>query len=392
MRSQIKSPEPAAAPLRLRHVDSLRAVAALAVVWTHFAETLQRVSTGAPPGLGFLFAFPPSINLGRVGVMIFFAISGFVICRSFNGSRVGGARRFLVRRFCRLYPAFWASMVGGALVWRLLGNHFTPSLLAANATMLPAVFGQPDLIGVYWTLEVELLFYALCLGLYLLDGLGSLKTLGGLAVAAALLPRVVHKAALPFGSHYHLPDITTSWCISLAVMFWGAAFRLVYDATGGFRRRPFARWDVWLVALLIPLLADLFDPDFKRMLVDGRTDALLHEAGFVFSMAVFALWIAVGRIDFQPLTYLGVVSYSLYLFHPVVLYVVLRGVEIAQRGGWLAPGPLWVLLGICGALTVGLCALTYRWVERPAIALGKRWAAREKTALLEGVREVSAKA
>ncbi len=209
-----------AAPLRLRHVDSLRAVAAGLVVWTHFAETLQSISAVAPPGLDFLFTLPLALNLGRVGVMIFFAVSGFVICRSFNGPREGGARRFLIRRFCRLYPAFWASMVGGALVWWVLGQRLTPSVLAANATMLPAAFGQPDLIGVYWTLEIELLFYALCLGLYLANGLDSFRVLGALALAAAILPRAVHKAGLLFGSrHVHLPDAGTSWMISLAVMF-----------------------------------------------------------------------------------------------------------------------------------------------------------------------------
>ena len=384
MRSSVRPSEAPATPLRLRHVDSLRAVAALLVIWTHFAETLQRVSTDAAPGLGFLFTLPSAMNFGRLGVMIFFAISGFVICRSFNGPRAGGARRFLIRRACRLYPAFWASMVGGAFAWWLLGKTLTLPLLAANATMLPALFGQPDLIGVYWTLEVELLFYALCLGLYLLDGLDSLRVLGGLSVAAALLPRVVHKAVLPFGHHYHLPDIATSWCISLAVMFWGAAFRLVYDATGGFRHRPFARWDAWFVVLLVPVVADLFDPDFKHLLAAGRFDTLLREAGFVLAMGVFAAWIAAGRIDFQPLTFLGVISYSLYLFHPLVMYGVLRGAEAAQRGGWLAPGPLWAAMAVSGALTVGLCALTYRWVEQPAIALGKRWVNRTKTAAIPG--------
>ncbi len=60
------------------------------------------------------------------------------------------------------------------------------------------------------------------------------------------------------------------------------------------------------------------------------------------------------------------------------MYLVLRVVEKAQAGGWLIPRPLWAAMALCGALTAGLCALTYRWVERPAVALGKRWAGREK--------------
>ena len=66
--------------------------------------------------LGFLRRCRRSIDVGRLGVIIFFAISGFVICRSFGGPREGAGKRFVIRRLCRLYPAYWVSMLGGILV------------------------------------------------------------------------------------------------------------------------------------------------------------------------------------------------------------------------------------------------------------------------------------
>ena len=165
--------------VRIRHVDSLRAVAALLVVSLHLAQTLGPLVATGPAWRGLLVRWPLTVQAGRMGVMVFFMVSGFVICRSFGGPRVGGARRFLIKRFCRLYPAFWTSLVVGFLVWLAVGRGWTAGTLAANATMAPSVFGQPYVLGVYWTLETELLFYGLCLGLYLVGRLENRALLAG---------------------------------------------------------------------------------------------------------------------------------------------------------------------------------------------------------------------
>jgi peptidoglycan/LPS O-acetylase OafA/YrhL len=162
---------PRAVSLRIRHVDSLRAVAAGLVVWAHLVQTFATIAHPDPAFLRFLDTWPDVFNAGRVGVTIFFAVSGFVICRSFGGPRAGGARRFLIRRFCRLYPAFWVSMLAGIPILWLTGKNLSWAMLWANVTMAPAAFGQPPILGVYWTLEIELIFYGLCLGLYLLHGI-----------------------------------------------------------------------------------------------------------------------------------------------------------------------------------------------------------------------------
>ena len=55
---------PVAAPVRFRHIDSLRAVAALMVVWLHFAQFLGPVSSPDPWALGFLQTVPRTIDVG----------------------------------------------------------------------------------------------------------------------------------------------------------------------------------------------------------------------------------------------------------------------------------------------------------------------------------------
>ena len=375
--SQADASAPIAAPLRLRHIDSLRAVAAGTVMWTHFAESLQPVSAAGPAFLSFLVTLPPFMNLGRVGVVIFFAISGFVICRSFGGPREGGTRRFLIRRFCRLYPAFWASMLGAVVVWWLQHKGLTWPLVLSTVTMIPNLLGQPFMLGVYWTLEIELVFYALCLALYRLGWLDRRGVLGGCALVFAVTPRTVRRLGKYLGVPLTLPGEGDTWMISLAVMCWGALFRLVYDETGGFRRRgTLTHAGTWVLVLFTLALVDLHDPNFKRLLWNGAGASLrLDQMGSFVAMAVFLLWVACLRVDNRPLTFLGVISYSLYLSHPLVMQVVRPVIVATEEHGWPAP-PLWAGMAVCAALTVAVSAVTYSWIEQPAIALGKRWVGR----------------
>lgn len=362
----------AAVPLRFRHVDSLRAVAALLVVWTHLAELLAPISRHHPKSLGFLETLPPSLKFGYAGVIIFFAVSGFVVCHSLNDQREGTSRRFLIKRFCRLYPAFAVSLFSGVFVWWLGGRPMTWPQLAANATMAPGLLGQTPLLGLYWTLQIELVFYFFCLVLYLLGGLKQTRVLSACVILAALLPRIAHKIGLLFGVRYHLPDPTITWTISLAVMFWGAVFRRVYDETGGFRRGAITHAGTWGLALLFLALIDLPDPGIKWAIFDRQALALHPHTVIILPLVVFTLWIAFLRVDHTVLTFLGVISYSLYLFHPVVLYSLLYLIgwhEAAYRPNL----PLWVWLLLCTGLSIALASAMYRWVERPGIAFGKRW-------------------
>ena len=186
------STPPAAVPhraSRLGHIDNLRAVAALMVVWTHLAEDFSPRARLDDPLSGWLHTLPLQWNLGHVGVVLFFAISGFVIYGSLARRRPENAGRvFALSRFFRLYPAYWVSVLAGLIVlWRLPGVPTPWTLIAANATMLPGLFGQPRVMGLYWTLETELIFYALCWGLYRSGAMARAWTLPVLVAVLLLM-------------------------------------------------------------------------------------------------------------------------------------------------------------------------------------------------------------
>ena len=374
---------PAAVPVRFRHIDSLRAVAALLVVWLHFAQFLGPVSGPDPWAFGFLQAGPRSLDVGRVGVIIFFAISGFVICRSFGGPSEGRERRFVVRRLCRLYPAYWVSMVAGVLWWWQTGRAVNWQTLAANLTMVPMFFRQEPLIGVYWTLHVEMIFYVLCLVLHRTGWLERPATLASVVLALAGLSRLLRiidrtqTTGPVIGRHLFV--------LGLAVMIWGALFRTVYDRTGGFRRGVRGHRGVWLtvgVALALPVVLDPRVGWFLMGLGDGHAPS--HFATAV-GLWTFALWVAWLRVEHPVLTFLGDVSYSTYLFHAVLVLAINQLLtEHAALRAWNFSN--WLYFAAVGASTLLLAAAVYRWVERPAIALGKRWTGSD---LIPPVREAA---
>jgi peptidoglycan/LPS O-acetylase OafA/YrhL len=74
-----------------------------------------------------------------------------------------------------------------------------------------------------------------------------------------------------------------------------------------------------------------------------------------------------GLLSSRAAKFLGTISYSVYLIHGIAIYVTIRIVErFVDRA--TIPVPLyWVMLGVCGLGLIGVCALTYRYVEHPAI-------------------------
>ncbi len=92
---------------RYAHIDALRAVHVLLVIWMHTSEVF--VPVALPSLQGRLHDVAYSFDFGRIGVVVFFIISGFVIPASLRGPRGEDCRQFLIRRLFRLYPLCWLS-------------------------------------------------------------------------------------------------------------------------------------------------------------------------------------------------------------------------------------------------------------------------------------------
>lgn len=327
----------AQSPVRIRELDGLRGLAALSVVFFHFTLRYRQLF-GAPEGLWFDFP------RGDYGVHLFFMLSGYVIFMTLDRTR--SARDFVVARFARLYPTYWAALLltfAVVAVASLPGQEVGVRDLLVNFTMIQSLLNVPHVDGAYWSLQAELLFYAAMLALWMA---GQLKS-----------PQRTLFSWLAFA-------------VVVQLIAWWAPERLA-NAIGPLQTLGSLRY-IHLFAIGMALYRQhgqaTFDPGwlllviscwFWQALVDGASGAALVAA---FTIVMFLA--TAGHIPWlagRGLAYLGMISYPLYLVHQNVGYVVIR---MLNGLGWNAN--LSVIAGV--ALVLGLAAALSRFVERPALA------------------------
>ncbi len=345
---------------RLRHIDSLRAIAALLVLYMHVSESFYRLSPQTESSR-WLYDVAFMIDAGRIGVVAFFMISGFVIPFSARPERPAAGWDFAIKRLFRIYPAYWLSVFAGAFAcfW-LWERPFGVREVLVNLTLLQDLFGVPSAQGLYWTLIVELAFYAICLA-FLMSG--NIRNDRSIAFFATGLASIVLLSLIATGSGTALFGFNViQWFVHLSVMATGTLFRAWYD--GGLRDRV-SRALLW--ALLAFYLAGF---PLISTLVAGLP--WRYTVPYASGVLLFVLGTAVVRISHPIMAWLGQISYSIYLFHAVVFYPLLWLLQQLPADAWWKTRHLGFYLGLNALLTVLVASLVYRCVERPAIDYGKR--------------------
>jgi peptidoglycan/LPS O-acetylase OafA/YrhL len=149
-------------------LDLVRFAAALMVMWFHLAyATWARPNSTQGVISGGAVNFPeldPFAAWGWIGVELFFVLSGFVICYSAAGKTAG---QFALGRALRLYPAVWICAPITALALLAIGAGNVGGPLLRTMALSP---WEPWIDGVYWTLGIEMAFYALIWLLLLCGG------------------------------------------------------------------------------------------------------------------------------------------------------------------------------------------------------------------------------
>jgi peptidoglycan/LPS O-acetylase OafA/YrhL len=341
---------------RLTSLDAIRGIAALIVVIGHSIDEAVRLIQ-SPALHDFLQSLAIDyVSLGRVGVVAFFCVSGYVIPFSFAHKRP--VPSFLIARFFRLYPAYWASMIGALLLAVALGAPFPPpAQILANITMIQLALGQPDLIGVYWTLFYELVFYGLCLGAFIMGRMQSppylLAMVAGLS-AIGLLAALLRHSGMATG-------VPIGLFMFLAIMHLGTLARVSdRDATPQ-ARRYFAIG----LAIILVTTGPIAGIGFIQKAANQRL--LADVISLYVGLGLFFVLRRRDDLATAPLLFLGKISYSLYLMHPLCL------VALVAVGHMLAPpfGPLFVLLSVPVA-SILLSTMTQHFVEEPSNRIGRR--------------------
>lgn len=367
-------------------LDGVRGLAAVGVFVFHTSNRVGETYGEAYRYLGHL----------DVGVRVFFILSGCFIYKPFVRAHLRDGRglalgEYTWKRFWRIYPAYWLALafavaVGYATIegWSGLFKH---GLLVQN------YFDDEGGTGLResWTLVVEITLYVVlpvfAIGVRLLGRLiGRARaevvgSLGVLVVGILCLPayvdarsvfsnagfgRVLEPAILAAGAGMMLAVLdTVSWPESVQIRIERIA-------------APAARWWLGAAGVFVLLAGWLADDFTSPRLHSSRAPGWIHYQwghALIATLLVTPLVLAPsgggrlrGFLSRRWVVFLGVVSFSFYLWHIRVLTFVLR------RGGF-DHGLAWASAAALGAFAVALLLgwLGQRYVEQPCARVAARW-------------------
>jgi peptidoglycan/LPS O-acetylase OafA/YrhL len=334
---------------RLRALDGLRLLAALMVCLYHYAGKNGEIATswGQSPGLKF-----PTLSqfatYGSLGVQFFFLISGFVICMSAWGRSLGD---FFRSRVARLYPAYWAAIVlvtVAALILPVVVKPLRSDELLLNLTMFQQPMGAHRVLGVDWTLWVEVRFYAMFALFVVWRGVTYRRVVMFccLWTLAGVFARVAHN---PLTDELVMRD-------HAPYFIGGMALYLIH--------RYGSNLMLWGIVILSFLLGQrysvtaLWHPgpqgDFAR---NPYVIQLIVLIAFAAVAAVALGWTS--RANWRWLTVAGALTYPFYLIHEHLGWFAVR---IYYRGLHLNS---YVAFAASVLTMLGIAWLLHRYVEKP---------------------------
>ena len=342
---------------RFRLIDSLRGIAAVAVVMAHSfgGAYIDLLPATTPRPVRFFF------HQGHTGVAIFFVISGFVIAHSLRDAtpKPEYFGRFILRRQLRLSPPYWTTMFLVLLYLWIIAlrthswtniPHPTPFL--AHMFYLQEVTHQYTFIPVAWTLCLEMMFYLAFMCLLFCREMLPPKLRAPWAVA-------VSAAAALFGLTYysdpflwpHFPWLLPYWPL-FVLGIW-----TYWVVRGELSQR-------YLILLWIVCGISAFFKTEAPLFWACATSGLIYGA---FRCGALDRW-----LSSWPFQFLGKISYSLYLVHVTVLAII---IDFAYKHGPHTVSFAWTAVVAAILASIGCAYLFFMCVERPSVKLSARFKA-----------------
>jgi peptidoglycan/LPS O-acetylase OafA/YrhL len=380
-------------------LDGLRGVACMAVLTAHCIGHFAPTST--PNGIAQILV---------QGMTVFFVLSGMLIYLPFLRAIADGGRvrlgRYARRRLMRIYPVWFviflicnlvlgAVYVSNALVAARplsdagTGRITAPGDVLLHLTLMQTFFPSQMQVGIppSWSLTTEMTFYV-ALPIVALIATGrrgsrlvwalvpplvffAIGTVGRILLTQRFAASGLTVDEAEFGPNA-LAVLARSWFIYADTFALGMVIAVLFTWTEA------RRWERWTSSRATAV-------GWALVVVGGfGAVAMLHRQhwfiGLFTAVAGAGLLLLlcdpaargreswVSRIAaFAPFRYLGETSYSIYLWHVPMIVLV-------SRLGWFHTDSIPTLLGATGmvaVLSVALASITFRWVERPAMSVGR---------------------
>jgi peptidoglycan/LPS O-acetylase OafA/YrhL len=311
-------------------------------------------------------------QLGWVGVDLFFVLSGYLVTQILRRDRDDEVfwRPFYIKRATRILPIFFVALLVCALFYREEWHklRFYYLFFAANFGLVP--YEGSMAFGALWSLSVEEHFYfAWPPAIRTLGRHRLMQILIGILILEPILRGIV-------GSHVQ------SYWITYAL----TPFRLDSIAAGSLlalaleEAEPhLAVWAKYIGLVSLVLIAGLsvthhFDHKSNSLFFNVVGYSLVS-----LCAASFVAWVVLSKdswiskvLESRPLTFLGTISYGLYLFHPIIFF---QFHLLALRWGLKHQS---LLLPIVLPGTLFACWVSFAFFEKRMIRLGHMWANRVK--------------
>jgi peptidoglycan/LPS O-acetylase OafA/YrhL len=387
-------------------LDSLRGLAILAVVVAHVILSWESIVPAARPlvALNVPFLDVNALYLRQIfvkGLPLFLMLSGYLLTWT-EGKRAQSGRysvrSYALRRVLRICPAYYVAIVVVLVVSHYI--YLPWQTAGAEGVLLHAFFlngfdPSPTLDPAWWSLSAEVVFYALLPFIVLkASGLGLRLALFGVSWLVLFLGGewlLTHDLAtlsgftllsLDTNAYISLYPVTVLWAFMAGVAVRAVAERLEYSRPSSLvsRLRPVLTCTVFSASLAYLLLYPYSERlGAATMELEAAHKALLTWPHIVENLAMIALFASAllgvpffGRVlRWRALAWVGKISYSMFLFHQVILLPVhLRfqtplQIWAAQNGSlatWVAfSGYVAAIL----AASILVAYLSYRYIESP---------------------------
>jgi peptidoglycan/LPS O-acetylase OafA/YrhL len=347
---------------QLKSLESLRGIAALMIVFYHLSELMK---VPVPRPLEFI------LNKFWLGVPLFYTLSGFVIAYGY-AERLGNAEqrfKFYIARFFRIAPLFY-TLLAILIAWGWVSHLqvIDVQTLFLNVTFtFGLVPGKHwSVVPAGWSIGVEMLFYILFPLLA-----AAIKTVRGAAVAfapACCLSTWVQWQIGQTHEAYEQMNLLANLPLFMAGIGGYRAWQHIEFSQNRAGWIPF-----WLAVFLgVAIFSDMIP-------LSGHLPKLIYLNLWALIFGTFIL--SACMVSFAPLEHpmlrrCGELSFSLYLLHPLIMLILVKMRLVERLNSIFAEE--WIVFAVASLITLsvlwGLSNITYRFVEVPGIAFGRRLA------------------
>lgn len=334
---------------RVTTLDYLRGICAFAIMVYHYVEF---------SGLSHLESADFLGRVGRYGVSIFYILSGLTLYLVYN--QKFNLKHFYIRRIFRIYPLLIIVITVSILIHSIEPSWKT---LFLNYTGLFGVVKPWDYIGTgVWSIGNELFFYLL---------FPLLIICARQRLSLILISVVIFIIYAYFAFEALDPGITLAkqWRIYVNPLNQMGLFFIGF-LIGHFFQHIMMSQPVASFLLLIAIVSFILWP--------ARGDTINLVSGF--NRIIFTIIGAVVCLSFYKLNYripivhdflvfLGESSYSVYLLHPIIWFMVSTSpIQFTAV----------IIIPLCIVLTLIASYLVYTYYEKPLMTLGKRLSTTKK--------------